>query len=98
MLMGILREVNNVPIFDFLCEECGNQFDSIQKQAVVMVKCAKCKGKAKRIFPTKPSKFNLKYNPKSDICDWDGNTSQFYRLYNEAKERGENVRLPEKGE
>jgi hypothetical protein len=37
----------------------------------------------------------LKYNPKKDICDWDGNTSQYYRLYNEAKDRGENVRLPE---
>lgn len=87
-----------MPIFDFLCEECNNQFDSIEKQSVKSIKCPKCEGKANRIFPTKGPKFDLKYNPKSDICDWDGNTSQYYRLYNEAKDRGENVRLPEDGE
>jgi hypothetical protein len=40
----------------------------------------------------------LTYNPKKDMCDWDGNQSQYYRSYNEAKERGEDVRLPEEGE
>lgn len=86
-----------MPIYDFKCD-CGNQFDSIEKQSVKKVTCPKCNGKAKRIFPTKPSSFNLSYNPKTDVCDWDGNTSQYYRLYNEAKSRGENVRLPENGE
>jgi hypothetical protein len=46
----------------------------------------------------KPRSVELKYDPKKDICDWDGNTSQYYRAYNEAKDRGENVRLPERGE
>jgi putative FmdB family regulatory protein len=84
-----------MPIFDFLCNECGNQFDSIEKQNVIMLDCPKCKGKAERIFPTKPARFDLKYNPKKDKCDWDGNSSQYYRLYNEAKDRGEKVSLPE---
>lgn len=86
-----------MPIYDFLCD-CGYRFDSIEKQSIKTVTCPECDGKAKRIFPTKGPKINLQYNPKTDICDWDGNTSQYYRLYNEAKERGENVRLPEDGE
>ena len=86
-----------MPIYDFLCK-CGNQFDSIEKHDVDTVYCYKCKGNAVRIFPTKPAKFDLKYNPKTDMCDFNGNTSQYYRLYNEAKDRGEKVRLPEDGE
>ena len=87
-----------MPLFDFLCETCRNEFESIEKQEVQEKKCLNCGHMAKRVFPRKPSRFNLSYNPEKDICDWEGNTSQYYRLYNEAKDRGENVRLPEKGE
>jgi len=86
-----------MPIYDFSCP-CGNEFDSLEKHNVKKVKCPKCGQDAKRVFPKKGTRFDLKYDPKSDICDWSGNTSQYYRLYNEAKSRGENVRLPEKGE
>lgn len=87
-----------MPIYDFTCEVCGEEFDSLQKSDVTHIHCPECDGKANRVFPRKPSKFNLSYDPKKDICDWAGNSSQFYRLYNEAKDRGENVRLPEEGE
>jgi putative FmdB family regulatory protein len=83
-----------VPIYDFKCEHCGI-FDSIEKTDTDIAKCPKCGKTSKRIFPTKSPRFNLTYNPKTDICDWQGNTTQYYRLYNEAKERGENVELPE---
>lgn len=87
-----------MPLFDFKCKKCGNNFESIEKTDVDFSICPKCSYIAKKIFPRKSPSFNLSYNPKKDICDWSGNTSQYYRLYNEAKSRGEKVRLPEKGE
>ena len=86
-----------MPIYDFECKKCRNKFDAIAGLESKSKVC-KCGYLAKRVFPKSAPSINLKYNPKSDICDWDGNTSQYYRAYNEAKERGENVRLPEAGE
>lgn len=87
-----------MPLFDFKCKKCGNEFESLEKQNVNECICPKCSYISHRIFPTTPPKVDLKYNPRTDVCDWDGNTSQYYRLYNEAKDRGEKVRLPEEGE
>jgi len=88
-----------MPLYDFKCQSCDNEFEYLAKNTVIKyAKCPKCGMKGKKIFCAEGQKFNLKYNPKSDICDWDGNTSQYYRAYNEAKERGENVRLPEDNE
>ena len=36
--------------------------------------------------------FQLKYNNKTDVCDWTGETSQYWKAFNEAKARGENVK------
>ncbi len=36
--------------------------------------------------------FELKYDNKKDMCDWNGETSQYWRAYNDAKARGENVK------
>jgi hypothetical protein len=36
--------------------------------------------------------FELKYNNKTDMCDWTGETSQYWRSFNEARSRGENVK------
>lgn len=89
-----------MPIFDLECNKCKKSKEVITtsiNEKIIYEKC-ECGGMFKKTFPKKSPNFNLKYNPKSDVCDWNGNTSQYYRLYNEAKERGENVRLPEKGE
>lgn len=87
-----------MPIFDYECKDCGHEFDSLRKEKETIIRCTKCGGSAARVFPKKAPSHDLKYNPKTDVCDWDGNTSQYYRLYNEAKDRGEKVRLPEEGE
>ena len=85
-------------MWDWKCEYCNYEFESLQKVDVEIVTCPKCKGDSFKIFPKKAPNYNLTYNPKTDKVDWDGNTSQYYRSYNEAKARGENVRLPESGE
>jgi len=85
-------------MFDWKCDHCNHEFESMQKDDVAIISCPKCKNDSYRIFPKKAPNFNLTYNPKTDKVDFDGNTSQYYRLYNEAKARGENVRLPEEGE
>ncbi len=36
--------------------------------------------------------FELKYNNKTDMCDWAGETSQYWKAYKEAKGRGEDVK------
>ena len=87
-----------MPLYDFECSYCGKCFESIEKINVKKTWCPFCDRQADRVFPKDAPNFNLKYNPRSDVCDWNGNTSQYYRLYNEAKDRGEKVRLPEEGE
>lgn len=82
---------------DWQCENCGVIFEDWTRANVKINACKECFHDCHKIFLKAPT-FELKYNPKSDICDWDGNTSQYYRKYNEAKDRGENVRLPEEGE
>ena len=53
--------------------------------------CPKCNGKMEKMVAKRMS-FELKYDPQKDIVDWQGNKSQYYRAYNEAKARGENVK------
>lgn len=36
--------------------------------------------------------FELKYNNKTDMCDWTGETSQYWKDFNDARARGENVK------
>jgi putative FmdB family regulatory protein len=87
-----------MPIYEYKCGACDHEFEQIVSLDTDDTICEKCGATASKIFSAKGQKFKLTYNPKSDMVDWNGNTSQYYRAYNEAKARGENVRLPEEGE
>jgi putative FmdB family regulatory protein len=88
-----------MPLYDFECQECEHRFEYLAMNNLVrFATCPKCGEKCKKVFSAEGQTLNFTYNPKTDICDWGGNTSQYYRLYNEAKDRGENVRLPDEGE
>lgn len=52
--------------------------------------CPEC-GKQMKKKPQFGS-FELKYNNKTDMCDWTGQTSQYWKAFKEAKGRGENVK------
>lgn len=81
-----------MPIFDLICNTC-----LIIKEDVTLksgeqptLECPEC-GKVMQKKPDFGS-FELKYNNKTDICDWAGNTSQYYKAYKDAKALGQNVK------
>lgn len=82
-----------MPIYDYLCTKCHVQFDKIAKEDEVVI-CL-CGGVAKKIFPKKSPSFTLKYNPRKDKVDWDGNTTQFYNEYKKQKAEGKDVIIPD---
>jgi putative FmdB family regulatory protein len=82
-----------MPIFDFECQ-CGNMFERILKADSNSTKCDLCGEQAIRIFPQKSPTFKLKYNPKTDMVDWEGNSSQYWKDYKKMKDDGKNPRIP----
>lgn len=84
-----------MPIYDFECDNCDYQFEYLSTTNTVrFATCPKCNEKAKRIFPQKAANFNLKYNPKTDICDWGGNTTKYWDEYKKMKDEGKKPRIP----
>lgn len=80
------------PLFDLICPTCY----IIEEDVMLKIgeqptlECPECG----RIMNKKPDigSFELKYNNKTDICDWAGNTSQYWRAYKEAKSQGKDVK------
>lgn len=81
-----------IPIFDIVCNGCHILKEDVMIRAGkdVTTECPECG----ELMEKKPAfgSFELKYDNKKDICDWDGNTSQYYRAFKEAKDRGEDVK------
>lgn len=83
-------------LFDLYCEKCGNlekdvfiNFNEIENR-----KCNKCNEKNLKNVSF-GYHFELKYNPKTDVCGWgnDGYAkSQYWRAIDEARDRGEKVK------
>lgn len=84
-----------MPLYEYICDDCYLHMETIEfgKEIDESHICPGC-GREMRRAISIPN-FKLKYDPKKDICDWQGNTTQYYRQYKEAKERGEDVRIPE---
>ena len=83
-----------MPIYDCYCPECDNiKEDIILKINEECPKCSKCKTQMKRICNC--TSFKLIYNNKTDMCDWNGNRSQYWDEYNKQKAQGKNVRISE---
>ena len=74
-------------LVDLYCPEC----EFIQEDVMVDTKlddhglCANCgEANMRRMVPGQIS-FELKYDNRTDMCDWDGNTSQYW---NDIKKTG----------
>lgn len=77
---------------DYECLNCANveeHYVNIEEQ----VFCSKCGGISKKLFTG--MRFELKYNPKTDMCSW-GNegysSSQYWKDVKKAKEDGHKVK------
>jgi len=58
--------------------------------------CKKCKkGKMRRMVGNKMT-FELKYNNRTDICDWNGNSTRLWDEVKKAQAEGKKVDVPEK--
>ena len=81
-----------MPIHDLICSECMIIVEDVNVKIgeEVVTKCPEC-GK---IMNKKPhiGSFELKYNNKTDMCDWTGNTSQYWTAYKKAKAEGRDVK------
>jgi putative FmdB family regulatory protein len=83
-----------MPLFEYECPKCKAFFEWIAKFDEV-VKCPLCFDvDAVKVFPTSSPSFKLVYNNKTDMCDWDGNTSQYWTKYKEMKAEGKKPRIP----
>ena len=83
-----------MPIYDYDCEHCGLQFDKLVSSDVVIATCPGCGGDSHKVFPRKAPSIDFKYNPVTDIVDWDGNTSRYWDDYKQQKADGKDVRIP----
>lgn len=80
-------------MYDIVCQDCKIIQEDVRLEndgKPLTIVCPEC-GK---IMTKKPNfgSFELKYDNRTDICDWQGNTSQYWTQMKEAKGRGENVR------
>jgi len=83
-----------MPIMDFTCEHCGLAFDKLVESGVEIATCPKCEGNSYKVFPRKAPSIDLKYNPQTDMVDWDGNRSRYWDQYKQDKKDGKDVRIP----
>jgi hypothetical protein len=81
-----------MPVFDLVCSECKVIKEDVMLKAGEQptTECPECN----EVMQKKPDfgSFELKYNNKTDMCDWTGETSQYWKSFKEAKARGENVK------
>lgn len=84
-----------MPINDVECNKCKKNIEiiTLSINEKINKKC-ECGGNFIKVFPKSPTNFKLIYNPKTDICDFDGNTTRYYDDYKKMKAEGKNPRIP----
>lgn len=72
-------------LVDLFCPECEHEvIDAFINSSEPLPPCDECdcKEMKKKISPVR---FELKYDNRTDSCDWDGNSSQYWK---DVKEKG----------
>jgi hypothetical protein len=92
LALDTVKEINVAVLVDVLCWECKViKEDVLQREGKIPeIKCPECG----ELMTKKVDfgSFELKYNNKTDMCDWTGETSQYWKAFKDAKARGENVK------
>lgn len=81
-----------MPLIDIICWDCKIIKEDVRLKydEQVTETCPDCgKTMTKKVAF---GSFELKYNNKTDMCDWAGETSQYWKAFNEARGRGEDVK------
>ncbi len=82
-----------MPIFDYSCP-CGHKEERIVSCCFDSQLCPECgKYLMDREFP-RGTRFNLKYDNKTDMCDWSGNTSRYWDDVKKQKEEEGKFTMP----
>lgn len=70
--------------FDLFCPECDHIIeDAMINTGDVLPNCPECDTLMRKMMGT--TCFELKYDNRKDMCDWNGNTSQYWK---DIKEKG----------
>ena len=77
------------PIYDFFCEECGKEDEILCKMDENII-CPECGKLMQR--KCNCTNFKLVYDNKKDCCDWQGNSSNYWKDVKAARDRGEKVK------
>jgi len=71
-------------LVDLFCPDCdNNQIDVFIDTSIPLPDCDKCGVMMKKSIG--PINFKLVYNNRTDMCDWDGNTT---RYWDDIKKKG----------
>ena len=80
-------------VVDLFCPECDNRLvDEFIDNNLPEPKCPECNTQMKRLISR--MSFELKYDNRKDICDWQGNTSNYWKQIKEDRAAGKNVSEP----
>jgi len=79
-----------MPIYDFVCPVCGDEEYDILCKFDDEIYCCDCGGTMER--KCNCTHFKLNYNNKTDLCDWEGNSSCYWNDVKAARARGEKVK------
>lgn len=81
-----------MPLYEYMCNICDDKVELLEFGEEIERKhiCSKCGGSMDRIVS--PCRFKLEYNNKTDLCDWQGNSSQYWNDYRKAKSEGKDVK------
>lgn len=78
-------------LYSLYCKTCDYTIEELYKyDEEIIHKCPNCKTVLNK--ETLVGSFELKYDPKKDIVDWDGNTSQYWNAVKEERRKGKNVK------
>jgi hypothetical protein len=79
-----------MPIYDYRCPKCGEEKIDVYAKYEDVRLCDKCK--EQMVKNCNCSHFKLVYNNKTDMCSWQGESSQYWMEYKKQKAEGKNVK------
>lgn len=88
-----IQETNMI-VVDLFCKKCNKEeIDVFIDTKLPMPLCSDCNIEMTQMVAKRMS-FELKYDNRKDICDWQGNTSNYWKQIKEDRAAGKKVAEP----